>query len=608
MEKPSFKSDKKNALRLLGLLKPYKKQFLLALATSLPASSLNGAFAYFSGPFLDQTLKRQDYNLLLLGPAFILGAVLVQAIFLYTTQYLMAKITAQMNRDLQRRLCYKLTDMDIQYFKSSSVGELFTRYYGDPYTLNKVVVQQAQSAIIQIPTLIVLTGVLLYRNWMLAMLSLVVISLIAIPMRIVTIKLRRLNYTDREITAGLMNRINENLYGNKVIQLFMLQDFQRQRFDKALKDSFDVAMSVNKAAILLKPINQVISAVGVSAIFFLSALQVKRGQMSPGEMTSFVIALVLMYKPFKSATGLVGKTEKIMAPAERVFALLDKKSRLQEPENPVRLTGFTGIEVKDVHFAYGHFGPQPLNQQRPALNGVSLSVRPKQVIALVGANGSGKTTMADMLVRLMDPDQGHILMNGVDLRDASLASIRANVAYVAQDNILFEGTIRENIRLGCLNVADDEIGDAVRLAQLSDWIDTLPEGLDTQVGERGALLSGGQRQRIAIARAFVRKAPLIILDEATSALDNESEALVQKALKTLMVDKTVIIIAHRLSNVVDADRIFVFSDGRIVESGTHADLMRRKGDYYRLYITPLQAGLDSDDKPPELQEAMPSGA
>ncbi len=567
--------DKDLYMRLFAYLKPYKKRFIIGLLATVPAASLNGALAFLIGPFIDKLLNSHQYSILFLVPIAILSASLLQGICDYISTYYTTYVGTSISQDIRLQLYKHLSRMDQRYINQSSPGDLLTRYYSDPSRLQQAIVNHLQTFILESFSAAFLAAVLFYRSWQFALVALIIISFIFIPIRIISQKLRKLDNQTQEIMGSIYDVFNESVYASKVITIFKLKKYQLKRFEKGLDDYFGVSMRLTRADAILKPVMQMITAVGVSLIILFGSFQVQKGLMTPGEMTSFLVALVLLYKPIKNVGTIIGKIQRIFAPAERVFEKLDIEPSIQEVPDAPRVTDFQHLKFENVSFAY--------TPEKPVLKQINFEIKAGETIALVGESGGGKSTLVDLIPRFMDPQEGRITLNGLDLKGLSLDSVWDLFSIVTQETMLFDGSIRENIRLGKLDATDDEIERALQAANLKEFVDSLPNGLETSVGTRGVMLSGGQKQRIAIARAFLKNAPVVILDEATSALDNESEAAVQEAISNIMADKTVIVIAHRLSTIRFADRILVISDGSIAESGTHQELLEKEGIYSRLY-------------------------
>lgn len=570
-----LKKDKEHYLRLIAYMKPHRKRFFISVLSSIPASSLNGVMAFAAGPLLDRLLKEQDYMILLAVPALVFTAMVLQGVFEYINGYTSSYLSYSISRDIQQDLFNKLITLDLAFFKSRNTGEIFTRFYTDCNRLQQAIVSNLQDFSIQVFSFLFLAGVLFYRNWQFAFISIAIISMICIPLYFISQRIRRLDHQLREVAARMVNIFSEYILGVKEIKSFQLNGYQKKRFEKTQVDYFSSLLSSAKAGMLLRPLMQLIAATGFCTIFILGLYQVRDGHMSIGDFTSFLLALVMLYKPVKTIGGIFSQVQRIMAPAERVFELLDTEPGMVESSEGVQVPDFESLEFRNVWFEY--------KPGKPVLKDINFSLKQGEVLALVGASGGGKTTLADMVSRFMDPTEGEILLNGLDLKTVSVKSLRRLIGLVSQETLLFDATIRENIRLGRLDATDEEIEQAARDACLGDWIDSLADGLDTKVGERGGMVSGGQKQRIALARAFLKRSPVLVLDEATSALDNESEALIQEATKRLMENRTVIVIAHRLSTVRYADRILVLSDGQVIETGSHDELLEKKGMYHKLY-------------------------
>lgn len=571
----NLKNDRENYFRLLAYLKPYRARFLGSVLSSIPASSLNGVLAFAVGPFLDKLMKENNYVFLLGVPILVFTAMLAQGFFDYLSNYFSSHISYAITRDIQLELFNKLTCMDLRFFKMRTTGQVFTRFYSDCNRLQQAITTNLQGFSIEIFSFIFLAGVLFYRNWQFALISIFIISLIAVPLYFISRKIRQLDHHQQELSAHMVNIFSECINGVKEVKSFNLESFLRKRFRKNQVEFFSSLLSSTKAGIMLKPLMQIISAVGFCMIFGLGILQVQSGKMTLGDVTSFLLALILLYKPVKAISSVLSKVQRIMAPAERVFELLDIEPEMVDAPNAQELEEFESLRFDNVCFAY--------KENEPVLKNINFTLKKGEVLALVGSSGGGKTTLVDLISRFYDPDEGRVLLNEIDERQIKAGSMRDLIALVSQETILFDATIRENIRMGRLEATDADIEQAARDACLWEWVQSLPDRFETRVGERGGMVSGGQRQRIALARAFLKNAPLLILDEATSALDNESEALIQEATIRLMQGKTVVVIAHRLSTVRFADRILVVSGGQIVESGSHDELLAREGLYHKLY-------------------------
>lgn len=577
-QRDQLEADKVIYSRLLVYLKPYQNRFFMGLAASIPASSLEGLVAFFSGPLLDKLIKGGDYNFLMWVPVIIVGFSILQGVFEYISQYCTTYVGNNISIDIQTEMYDHLLGMDLGFYKANTFGELATRYSSDPQKLQQAIVSNLQGLLIQFFTMIFLAGVLVYRNWELAVIALCIISLIVVPLVYISQKIRHLDHITREAQAEVSSLYQETIYGVREVKSFSLYSHMRRRFNWCRQKLYDTTMATNKKNILLSPIMQLIASFGIGAIVYLGTLYVQGGRMTPGDLASFLLALLLLYKPVKVVGSTLGKISVILAPAERVFRVMDLVAGIQSPANPVEIGTVESLEYRGVEFSYQRGG-----ENKPVLRDINLTIQAGDMIGIVGTSGGGKSTLIDMISRFIDPSEGQVLVNGTDLRQVDINELRSKVAMVSQETMTFGGTIRENILMGNLNASTEELEGALRVAHLSDWVKSLPEGLDTPVGDRGSLLSGGQRQRVAIARAYLKNAPILILDEATSALDNESEAIVQDALLGLMQGRTVITVAHRLSTIRHANRILVIEDGLIIESGTHEELVAHKGVYHKLY-------------------------
>lgn len=561
--------------RLLKFLKPYRTRFIFAVLASLPVALTQGAVAWVIGPFTDSLLQKQDFTQLLWVPVMLISASVIQGVCEYVNEYYTSYIGQRITEGMRQELFVKLSTMELAYFKKNTMADLLTRYCQDPAQLQTAVNNNLQDLIVRLASIVGLSAVLFYRNWQYAIVSIAIISVIVLPLSIISRKIRKMDHVTRALTSSLYFMFIEYCSGYKIAKAFQLDNYQQERYQRCLNDGFSAAMRITKAGIVLKPIMQMIASIGISVVFVIGVFQIQSGQMTPGDLASFIVALVLLIQPIKTVGGILSKVQRILAPAERVFEKLDLESKIQDPPNPKTIAQFETIEFKQVGFEY--------ETEKPILQDINLVVHAGETIALVGPSGGGKSTLVDLIPRFMDPTQGQVLMNGIALQELSLSTIRQHLAIVSQDPVLFNTTIKANVALGKPNASAAEIREAMKMAYLTEWVDGLELGWDTPVGESGTLLSGGQKQRINIARAFLKNAPLLILDEATSALDNESEAIVQQALSKLLEGRTVFVIAHRLSTIQYSDRILVLEKGHIVESGTHEQLLFNKGLYHRLY-------------------------
>ncbi len=418
---------------------------------------------------------------------------------------------------------------------------------------------------------------LLVNSWKLAIIGVGVMAIAITPVTFIRKKIKSVSNATMVVGGNMTTNFNETFAGNKIITAYNLQENQNQKFENQIRTQFSLAMALTKRVGWMSPIMYFICSIGIAIVMNYGNSLILSGEMTAGAFASFVTSLLLLYKPTKSLGLTLTSLQNTFVAMARVFELFDLMPEIVNVNNPKKFQNIgSGIRFSHVNFEY--------EENQPVLRDFSLDVSPNETIALVGNSGGGKSTVVNLIPRFYDIKSGSITINGTELKDYDLVSLRNNISFVFQDNYLFTGTLRENILMGKPDATEAEIEKSVKLAHLDEFLDTLPEGIDTVVGERGASLSGGQRQRVAIARAIIKNAPIVILDEATSALDNESEAVVQKALDNLIKNKTVFVIAHRLSTINNADRIAVLQEGVLVELGTHDELINKpNGKYRHLY-------------------------
>ncbi len=578
MKSPNMGLSEQSALylRILKYIKPYWPTFLIGILAALPAGGLEGAVAWLAGQGLQRIFIEGQQWLIYFAPIGVLVLMVVQGTARFVEAYCVRTVGAAAIRDLRNELFTHLQKQPLLYFQGQSSGVLIGRMINDVAVVENAIAQTFQTMLSRIVTLISLTCVVLWQSWQLSIIALSILSLIVFPVSILSKKIRKSAKSGQEAIGDLTAVLSESIQGAKVVQSFNLETFQTSRFISTNQNVFRNVTKAVRAEALLSPILGLIGAIGVATVMWVAGYQVIHHTMTLASLTSFLIAMLLLYTPIKNLGRIQGIIQPALAAAVRIFDILDHPPDLTDSPNAVELpSGAHNIEFRQVYFRYP-------TVPEMVLRDINLSIPAGRMVALVGLSGSGKSTMANLVPRFFDVTSGAIHIDGKPLQDYTLESLRNQIAIVSQDNFLFNMTVEENIRLGKLDATHEEIETAAKAAFCHDFITDLPGGYNSPIGERGARLSGGQQQRLAIARAFLKDAPILILDEATSALDNESEAMVQAALNKLMQNRTVIVIAHRLSTVRHADQIVVMDNGEIVESGTHESLESANAMYTRL--------------------------
>lgn len=574
-------------LRLFPYIKPFLGRIFMAFTLAIPLGLLDGATAFALKPYIDVVVNGnptviKGFELtrdLLAGliPFLIVAFASLQGVLRYLNSYLSDWISNKISNSVKIDLFRKLVKMDSKFFDENSSGIILTRFLGDPDTASKTIVDSVKNIVTYATEAIGLIAVLLWTGWKLAFVGIIVLIVAFLPMALLRKRIKRVSNDSAVLGGGITTNFNETYHGNKIMTGYGLQDKLFHKFQAQIRKSFDLTMSLSKRAGWMSPIMYCIASIGIAIVMFFGDHLIIAGEMTTGSFASFITSLLLLYKPIKGLGGTLTGIQGVFVAASRVFELFDIIPEIKEKENAIELKGINDkIEFKNVNFEY--------KENIPVLKNINFEVKKFETVALVGNSGGGKSTIVNLLPRFYDIKSGSITIDGIDIRNFTLSSLRLNISEVFQDNFLFSGTIRENILMGNFNASDEEIQTAVHLSHLDEFIENLDTGLDTVIGERGVSLSGGQRQRVAIARALLKNAPVIILDEATSALDNKSEAIVQCALENLMKNKTVFVIAHRLSTIKNADKIIVINDGELVEAGTHDELIQIKnGQYKALY-------------------------
>jgi subfamily B ATP-binding cassette protein MsbA len=514
--------------------------------------------------------KRADRVLTILLLVFV-----VRAFTSFLAEYAFQKVGLSTVRDLRNQLYERMIHQSHRFFTERSTGEMVSRVVSDADAIQAAVSTRMGDLLQESVTLVGLIGYLFYLNPLLALVSLVGAPLIIIPVVQFGKRLRKTTHKSQERMAEIATLLEETIRGVRIVKAFTMEPFEIGRFREATKNHLRWNLSAQRTQALTSPVMELLAGVCMVALFAYAQSRIAAGTLTGGEFASFMTALALMYAPIKKLNKVNLSLNTALSAAERVFRMLDVENDVTEKSNAVALRGVgSGIRYDGVTFTYGN---------DPVLRGIDLGVAPGEIVALVGGSGAGKSTFVNLLPRFYDVTEGRITIDGVDLRDSTLQSLRGLMGFVTQEVILFNDNVRNNIAYGRENVDEAQVIAAARAANAHEFISSLPQGYDTPIGESGVLLSGGQRQRLAIARALFKDPPILILDEATSALDTESERLVQQALNNLMQGRTTLVIAHRLSTIRSAHKIVVLDKGRIVETGTHDELLARRGVYRKLY-------------------------
>lgn len=573
--------------KIMPFIKPHIGRIVLNMVLAIPLGLLDGVVAFALKPYMDCVINGKTWTIgnltieqNMLAAAIPFGIVLfavVQGLLKYTNNYLTDWTGNKISNALKVELFRKLTSLDPKFYDLNSSGLVLTRFLTDPETASKNIINTIKSFIMTIFGIAGLVGVLLYNSWKLAIIGVGIMAIAITPVTLIRKKIKKVSNATMVVGGDMTTNFNETFAGNKIMTAYNLQKLQNNKFEHQIKEQFNLTISLTKRVGWMSPIMYFICSIGIALVMFYGNHLIISGQMTAGSFASFVTSLLLLYKPVKDLGRTLTDLQTTFVALGRVFELFELVPHIKNKENAIKMNGLqSSIDFDNVQFEY--------EENVPVLKHFSLHVTKGETIALVGNSGGGKSTTVNLLPRFYDVKKGSIKFDGIDIRDFELESLRDNISFVFQDNFLFSGTIKDNILMGKKNATDEEIINVIKMAHLDEFLNTLENGIDTFVGERGASLSGGQRQRVAIARAMIKNAPIVILDEATSALDNESEAIVQKALDNLIKNKTVFVIAHRLSTINNADRIAVINEGELVELGTHSQLMAiPDGNYKHLY-------------------------
>jgi subfamily B ATP-binding cassette protein MsbA len=563
--------------RLLQYARPYWGRIVVGMILALVISGFEGATAWLVKPLLDDVFLRHDLFMLQILPVAFVAVFFCKEAARFGQSYIMAQVGHRIVMRLRQEVYDHLQGMSLSFFNSQATGELMSRLTNDVNRLTRVSSQAPALAVRQVFTFFVLLGVVFSREWRLATIAVVVFPLIGLLLLKMGKKLQAINKRGQEKIAELNIVIQETFTGTKIVKAFGREAHERERFQRTNRNLYDLFMHDVKVDELTSPLMEFIGALGIGAALWYGGYRVIQGETTPGTFFSFLTGLLMLYGPVRKLTNVSNQIQQTLPAAERVFELLDLKQTVIDRPQARPLPAFRqAITFEQVSFQYE-------DGTEPVLHDISLVVNKGEMVALVGMSGAGKSTLADLIPRFHDVTSGRITIDGADIRDYTLASLRAQIGIVTQETILFNETVAHNIGYGKPGASVDDIVHAAHQAYANAFIHELPQGYDTIIGERGVKLSGGQRQRIAIARALLKNPPILILDEATSELDAASEFMLQKALANLVEGRTVFVIAHRLATVMKADQIVVVDGGQIAEIGTHEELLAHKGLYNRLH-------------------------
>lgn len=565
--------------RLLNYIKPYKGRLIMGIIAMIFHALLTVVIIRIFGEFVDTliyALPEEGIRPLNMVTLVVLGLFLVRGVFQYLQGYLTAQVGQRAVRDLRYDTYDRLQLLSMSFYKRHNTGQLVSRLTNDINLIQEVIMKTAMGFFNQGVTLIGALGYLFYMHWRLTLFTLIVLPPILWVFNRFTRRIRGVSRSAQQKMADLTSIIQEAISGVRIIKAFSMEDKEVERFREQNQANYRFNLKNSQLEASLKPIVEVLTALGFIAVLWYGGLEVMRGNLTPGALVAFFGFLITINTPMKALSRLVHTLQRGLVCGERVFKLQDEKIEVKDKPGAKDIEEVQGeVIFAGVTFTYpdGTF----------VLRDINLQVQPGQMLALVGKSGAGKSTLVDLIPRFYDPQEGRVLLDGHDLRELTQESVRRHMALVPQETILFSGTVGSNIAYGSRNVSHEDVVAAARAANAHEFIMQLPQGYDSPVGERGGMLSGGEKQRIAIARALLKDPRILILDEATSHLDSTSEQLVQEALNRLMENRTTFVIAHRLSTILRADEIVLLDGGRIIERGTHQELMLKKGPYYNLY-------------------------
>ena len=563
-------------------IRTYAGWLMMAVVFMAIVAACTTFSAYLMKPIVNDIFVNRDKDMLWLIGGAVFVVFIIKGIATYAQQVLMAKVGMRIVADLQNRLYRHLTDLDISFFHANATGTLVSRFTVD-ITSMRVAVSHAITVFGKdLLSLIGLVANMFWQDWQLALIAIFVFPVAISPIAKIGRRMRKVTVNSQVETGQLMTTLEQTFQGIRMVKAYSMEDYERGRVDTLVEKLFGLSFKGARTRAMSSPIMETLGGVAIGIIIIYGGFRVIQDATDPGSFFSFITALLLAYEPMKRLANLNATVQEGLAGAQRTYKVLDQASSIQEAPGAQDLNVTGGkIQLENVSFSYPKSDDGELHET--ALNNIDITIPAGKTVALVGASGAGKSTIMNLVPRFYDVTAGRVLIDDQNIRDVTFESLRKSMALVSQEVTLFDDTVRANIGYGRQDASFDDIQEAARHAAAHDFIQELPEGYDTMVGEHGVRLSGGQRQRLAIARAMLKNAPILLLDEATSALDTESERHVQTALEELMANRTTLVIAHRLSTVVHADLIIVLNQGRVVEQGTHDELLEKGGQYANLY-------------------------
>ncbi|MBE6458401.1 MAG: ABC transporter ATP-binding protein [Alphaproteobacteria bacterium] len=558
-------------------VRPYLFRALLAVALCIPIGALDAVVALALKPYMDVVLVDKSDQSPAYIPLVIVAFTLVQGILNYSATYLNGWVGGKITMDVKRSLFRKLLFLEPAFYDKNDSGYIIQRFSSDADAACNGLIDNIRLFLSRVFSSLSLVGVLIYNSWQLSIIAILVLVCALMPLSQVRRMIKNTIKKQVAESATVLTNYNETYAGCKTIASYNLQEHSFEKYNNTVTKLFKLSIKMIQKTAWLTPMLHVVASIGIGAVIGFGSYLIVNGTITSGNFVSFLTALIMLYGPIKNIGKNFSAVQVSFLAIERIAEILKIEPTIKDKIKAKELKKVEKeICFNNISFSY--------NPDVPVLKNINLKVKAGTTTAIVGNSGGGKSTIVSLLPRFYDVCSGKITIDGSDIRDLTLQSLRENIAVVFQDNFLFSGTIRDNILLGKPDATDEEINQALEMAYLKDFVSEQENGLDTDIGERGSLLSGGQRQRLAIARAFIKNAPIVILDEATSALDNKSEAVVQKAIDNLMQDRTVFVIAHRLSTVQNADEIIVINDGEVMEKGSHEQLLKiTNGAYASLY-------------------------